>query len=311
MLRIVALVVVLGVLGRSQTAPATSLTEQLKQYVDQLQKTPGDDALRTRMIQLALTIDLRPDPPDAALEASGRGKFLLDNATSATDFAAGAAAFVQASLLAPWVPAYYFNQGVLLDKAQRYQDAIKAFRWYLVAEPAATDRAAVLVRIGGLQAGAEKAAQQAAVQAEAERQRVAAASEAERQRREAPEVRGYWVDGATGLMWKYDREYYRKVDTPTGRENTQNGYDAASLCRDLRLGGYSDWRLPEIGELEGIYDPTEKSNIKGGLTVNVPWYWSATRYGTREVWVFQFDTGRRNHLRQDLYYNVFARCVRP
>jgi hypothetical protein len=79
-------------------------------------------------------------------------------------------------------PDFYFNQGLLLGKAERYQDAIKALRWYLAAAPTAGDRARVIEFIGELEAGADKAAQQAATQAEAERQRAAAAAEAERQR---------------------------------------------------------------------------------------------------------------------------------
>lgn len=184
----VTLIAALGVLALAQ---ATNPREQLQEYADQLRRAPNDDALRTRLIQLALTIDPKPATPDAAIEAAGKGKYLLDHAASATDFAAGAAAFAQASLLAPWVPDYYFNQGILLEKAERYQEGIKAFRWYLAAAPYASDRADVLARVGGLQAAAENSAHQAAIQAEAERQRAAAAAAelARKAREEADPVR--------------------------------------------------------------------------------------------------------------------------
>lgn len=171
MLPIVMLIAVLGAAGLSQTPSPTGPREQLKQYVDQLQRSPSDDGLRTKLIQLALSIAPRPDPPDAAIEASGRGKFLLDHAKTPADFAAGAAEFAQASRLAPWFPAYYFNQGVLLGKAERYPEAIKALRWYLVADPTADDRATVIERIGELQAAADSAARNAAIQAQAENAR--------------------------------------------------------------------------------------------------------------------------------------------
>lgn len=57
------------------------------------------------------------------------------------------------------------------------------------------------------------------------------------------QVRGSWVDPSTGLMW-------------AGKDNGKdvNWHMAMNYCRDLRLTGYSDWRLPTIDELEGIYE---------------------------------------------------------
>src|SRR5690242_17745520 len=53
--------------------------------------------------------------------------------------------------------------------------------------------------------------------------------------------RGYWTDPSTGLMW-------------AGKDNGKdvNWHKAINYCRDLRLGGYSDWRLATIDELQGI-----------------------------------------------------------
>lgn len=53
------------------------------------------------------------------------------------------------------------------------------------------------------------------------------------------ETTEYWVDPGTGLMW-------------AGKDN---GMDitwtkAVKYCRDLRVAGYTDWRLPSLGELE-------------------------------------------------------------
>src|SRR5262245_32363360 len=67
-------------------------------------------------------------------------------------------------------------------------------------------------------------------------------------------VRGFWVDPSTGLMW-------------AGRDNfgrDLNWRQAAKYCLDLRLGGYADWRLPTIDELEGIYDRGETAVGLGG-----------------------------------------------
>ena|ERR1051326_4034168 len=58
----------------------------------------------------------------------------------------------------------------------------------------------------------------------------------------------YWIDPSTGLMW-------------AGKDNGKdvNWHKAMKYCRDLRLAGYSDWRLATLGELEGIYDKSANS----------------------------------------------------
>jgi hypothetical protein len=179
MLKTIALVAVLTTLGLSQTGQPASPREQLKDYIEQLRQNPNDDALRTKLIALALTLDPKPPTPDQAWEASGKGGFLLENGKGMSDFTAGAAAFAEASLAAPWVPDFYFNQGVLLERAERYQEAIKSFRWYVTAAPATDDRTDVLVRIGRLQAIAEKRDQESGAKPEVE-QKATAAPEAER-----------------------------------------------------------------------------------------------------------------------------------
>jgi hypothetical protein len=62
------------------------------------------------------------------------------------------------------------------------------------------------------------------------------------------QMRGYWVDPSTGLMWAW-------------RDNGAdiNWRKATKYCDDLRLAGFSDWRLPTIDELEGIYDKSAES----------------------------------------------------
>ena len=55
------------------------------------------------------------------------------------------------------------------------------------------------------------------------------------------QVRGVWVDPSTGFMW-------------SGKDNAKdvNWNNAMRYCRDLRLAGYSDWRLPNMAELHGF-----------------------------------------------------------
>jgi len=62
-----------------------------------------------------------------------------------------------------------------------------------------------------------------------------------------------WVDPSTGLMW-------------AGEDNGKdvNWHKAMKYCRDLRLAGYSDWRLATLGELEGIYDKNANAPGRAG-----------------------------------------------
>lgn len=49
------------------------------------------------------------------------------------------------------------------------------------------------------------------------------------------------IDNKTGLMWQRTRA-----------DDTMNHNDAIEYCKDLSLGGYSDWRLPSISELKTL-----------------------------------------------------------
>ena len=55
--------------------------------------------------------------------------------------------------------------------------------------------------------------------------------------------RGYWTDPSTGLMW---------AAKDNGKDVSWKG--ATKYCHDLRLAGYSDWRLGTLAELGAIFD---------------------------------------------------------
>jgi hypothetical protein len=59
------------------------------------------------------------------------------------------------------------------------------------------------------------------------------------------QARAFWTDPSTGLMW-------------TAQDNGKDvsWKKAMKYCRELRLAGYSHWRLPNMAELQPIYDST-------------------------------------------------------
>jgi hypothetical protein len=128
------------------------------------------------------------------------------------------------------------------------------------------------------------------------------------------QVRGYWVDPSTGLMW-------------AGKDNGKN-VDlrlAAKYCRDLRLAGYSDWRLATIDELQGIYEKTVNTpgkagyrrlqkytwHIKGNIFLTgVTWSSNLRDDAPGYAWGFDFDNGIRWEENDSYYSDRRALCVR-
>jgi hypothetical protein len=118
-----------------------------------------------------------------------------------------------------------------------------------------------------------------------------------------------WTDPATGLNWA-------KEDNGSDVDWSQ----ANDYCTNLRLGGYSDWRLPTIDELEGISAPGinvpgQWSNgpatwhVKGNLTISGR-PWSSTQKNAGETWNFDFHDGRRHSGRLGTSFFTTALCVR-
>jgi hypothetical protein len=146
----------------------------------------------------------------------------------------------------------------------------------LKAEQQAQDKIAQQARDKAIQEANDKAAQEARNKAALE---------------DAGKI---WTDPETRLMW-----------TKKDNGGDVNWQKARAYCHNLRLAGYSDWRLPMIDELGNIYDP--KVNIAGQLgsgsetTWHVKgnlqlsgWQWSNTQGNTQwEAWVFLFANGKR------------------
>jgi hypothetical protein len=129
------------------------------------------------------------------------------------------------------------------------------------------------------------------------------------------QARGFWVDPSTGLMW-------------AGRDNGKdvNWKKAMKYCRELRLGGYSNWKLPNMAELQGIYDPKANAPGRDGEGVST-WHVRGMLFLTGNQWssgqtvddrgypsgyAFRFDFNEGQAFKDEISFHTFKRalCVR-
>ncbi len=96
----------------------------------------------------------------------------------------------------------------------------------------------------------------------------AVAAVQERVRIEAERLDGTYLAERTGLLWAGD-DNGADVDW----------YAARDHCQALELGGWSDWRLPTIEELEQLHERRSQATYKvpAGIQLTACCPWSATR----------------------------------
>ena len=135
------------------------------------------------------------------------------------------------------------------------------------------------------------------------------------------QARGVWTDPSTGLMW---------ARRDNGKDVSWKG--AVKYCRNLRLAGYSDWRLATLLELEGIYDKNANApgtagrgkdssftyHVKGNLFLTGDEWSSKRRKDDRGHpngydWYYDFNEGRSDNDPSGFPYSsslMRALCVR-
>jgi len=113
------------------------------------------------------------------------------------------------------------------------------------------------------------------------------------------------LDTSTNLMWQDDN------DAKTLQKNWE---DAITYCEAKTLGGYSDWRLPNINELSLLADRSLSSSpVLSSSFDNVidDFYWSSTTYVSvpTQAWNVLFSVGY-TYRTDKTTANRFVRCVR-
>lgn len=115
-----------------------------------------------------------------------------------------------------------------------------------------------------------------------------------------------WTDSASALIW-----------TKRDNRNDLTWQQAMDYCRDLQLDGQSNWRLPSINELQGIYDANVNIrgvcctwHVKGDLELSGV-HWSSTRESTSgAALTFAFDDGKQRPSPLSRTFITRALCVR-
>ena len=107
-------------------------------------------------------------------------------------------------------------------------------------------------------------------------------------------------DNKTGLTWQR---------VPPFEEYEWD--DAKAYCKNLRLAGFSDWRLPTEGELEGISGANRsKDALTNGMGDSYSYSSSTPGYCCDRVMPVSFKTGEDGTEREGTYAALRVRCVR-
>ena len=117
------------------------------------------------------------------------------------------------------------------------------------------------------------------------------------------------IDSNTTLQWQ-DNEL-ASTAIPANWE------DAIDDCKLLSLGGYTDWRLPNIKELKSIIDRTKVNPAIDQDPTKFVWtssgdpYWSSTTFSSNTftyAWAVFFNNGNAGDVVKTA--ERFVRCVR-
>ena len=115
---------------------------------------------------------------------------------------------------------------------------------------------------------------------------------------------GTVTDSDTELMWQQGDDGIKR-----------NWLDALSHCEGLSLAGYSDWKLPDIKELESITDDTKYSPaIDTTFFPNVPnadlqeYFSATTKIDDGAAFTVRFVVGLVTY--ENKGNSFYVRCVR-
>jgi tetratricopeptide (TPR) repeat protein len=145
-------------LALATTAYPQSPREQLQQMVEQLQKTPNDNALRERIIKLGAEIEPAQAIREEANRAYVKGGVFQKEAKDVSGYDLAISAYREALRVAPWWADAYYDLGVALTSAHKFDEAITSLKLYIASVPTGSAEAREAQnRIYAIEAKAEMA----------------------------------------------------------------------------------------------------------------------------------------------------------
>jgi len=127
---------------------------------------------------------------------------------------------------------------------------------------------------------------------------------------------GTVTDSNTYLMWQRCTAPSTEVNCGGVTPATYTWDNALAYCNGLTLGGYTDWRLPNIKSLESLVDVTKATgpNINTGYfpDTRLDDYWTSTTIaGTGSMaWYISFNLVYAIAFDLDKRDTIYVRCVR-
>jgi len=122
------------------------------------------------------------------------------------------------------------------------------------------------------------------------------------------------TDNNTNLMWQKCSRGLSGAGCATGTVVTNYWADALSYCEGLNFAGQTDWRLPNVKELQSIvnyqnYSPAIDTTYFPAT--QSAYYWSGTTYGDNpaSAWYVNFYDGYVSDGDKDTSL-LYVRCVR-
>lgn len=110
---------------------------------------------------------------------------------------------------------------------------------------------------------------------------------------------------------------YRDIETRLMWPTADNGSDvtwvrAGKICDDLKHGGWEDWRLPTVEELDGLQQMWSQRAFKtpDPITLTSCCPWSSERIDAERAWNYNFRFRRPFEGHVNYSYDLRALCVR-
>jgi len=114
------------------------------------------------------------------------------------------------------------------------------------------------------------------------------------------------IDTKTSLIWQDTITFPLSVWSNAIRSDVYEG------CESLSLGGYSNWRLPNINELKSIIDYSQRDPNINSIFVNnlnVKTWSSTTNSNESHAWYIDFLNGEMKSI-EKINSNLYSRCVK-